>query len=118
MTRCHHSPLTIDHSAFTFIFDQIYCLLKEIIIAIQSYADAHDFIRKHRLWKWILIPGLIYTILFAVGIYFFWISSGNAVNWISENSGLIRWLQKERSEFISCVFVMANIILRLVLTLF
>lgn len=93
-------------------------MLKEIIIAIQSYADAHNFIRKHRLWKWILIPGLIYTILFIVGIYFFWISSGNAVNWISERSGLIKWLQKERNEFISFIFVMANIIIRLVLTFF
>jgi CysZ protein len=93
-------------------------LLKEIIIAIQSYADAHDFIRKHRLWKWILIPGLLYTLLFSVGIYFFWISSGNAVNWISEKSGLIPWLQKERNEILSFVFVMANIIIRLVLTFF
>ena len=109
--------LTIDDSRL-YLPDQIYYLLKEIIIAIQSYADAHNFIRKHRLWKWILIPGLIYTILFIVGIYFFWISSGNAVNWISEKSGLVRWLQKERNEFISFIFVMANIIIRLVLTFF
>jgi CysZ protein len=93
-------------------------LLKEIIIAIQSYFDAHNFIRKHRLWKWILIPGIIYMLLFAVGIYYFWISTGNAVNWLSEQTGLIPWLQKQRNEFLSFLFVMIGIMLRLVLTFF
>ena len=93
-------------------------LLKEIIIAIQSYADAHHFIRKHRLWKWILIPGIIYTILFAVGIYYFWISTGNAVTWLSEKTGLVSWLQKERNDFYSFLFMMINIMLRLVMTFF
>lgn len=93
-------------------------MLKEIIIAIQSYGDAHNFIRKHRLWKWIIIPGIIYTVLFAVGIYFFWTSSGNAVAWISEKTGLVSWLQKERNEFLSFLFMMINIMLRLVFTFF
>jgi hypothetical protein len=31
-------------------------MLKEIVIAFQSYAEAHRFIIKHRLWKWIVIP--------------------------------------------------------------
>jgi CysZ protein len=93
-------------------------LLKEIIIAIQSYIDAHNFIRKHRLWKWIVIPGIIYTILFAAGIYFFWISSGNAVAWLSEKTGLVAWLQKQRNEFLSFFFMMVNIMLRLVMTFF
>lgn len=93
-------------------------MLKEIIIAIQSYFDAHNFIRKHNLWKWILIPGIIYTILFAVGIYFFWISSGNAVAWLTEKTGLIPWLQKQRNEVLSFLFMMINIMLRLVMTFF
>jgi CysZ protein len=93
-------------------------LLKEIIIAIQSYVDAHNFIRRHRLWKWIIIPGIIYTILFVIGIYFFWISSGNAVEWISRETRLVNWLQKERNEFLSFLFMMINIMVRLVLTFF
>ena len=93
-------------------------MLKEIIIAIQSYFEAHNFIRKHKLWKWILIPGIIYMVLFAVGIYYFWISTGNAVNWLSEKTGLIPWLQKQRNELLSFVFVMIGIMLRLVLTFF
>ncbi|MBO9682414.1 MAG: EI24 domain-containing protein [Flavisolibacter sp.] len=93
-------------------------MLKEIIIAIQSYIDAHNFVRRHRLWKWILIPGIIYMILFVAGIYYFWISTGNAVTWLSEQTGLIPWLQKQRNEFLSFLFVMIGIMLRLVLTFF
>jgi CysZ protein len=93
-------------------------LLKEIIIAIQSYIDAHHFIRKHRLWKWILIPGIIYTLLFIVGIYYFFISSGNAVTLLSRTIGVEAWLQKERSEWLSFLFLMIGMMLRLVLVFF
>lgn len=93
-------------------------MLKEIIIAIQSYFEAHDFIRKHRLWKWIIIPGILYTLLFIFGMYFFWQSSNNAVNWISQQIGLEAWLQKQRSDWLSFIFVMAGLILRIVLVFF
>jgi CysZ protein len=76
-------------------------LLKEIIIAIQSYFEAHNFIRKHRLWKWIIIPGVLYTLLFIVGMYFFWQSSNDAVTWLSAQIGLENWLQKQRNEWLS-----------------
>ena len=93
-------------------------MLKEIIIAIQSYFDAHNFISKHRLWKWIIIPGVLYTLLFIVGMYFFWQSSDNAVTWISSQIGLEAWLQRQRSEWLSFLFVMAGLILRIVLVFF
>jgi CysZ protein len=93
-------------------------LLKEIIIAIQSYFEAHDFIRKHRLWKWIVIPGILYMLLFVVGMYFFWQSSNDAVTWISQQIGLENWLQKQRNNWLSFLFVMAGLILRIVLVFF
>ena len=93
-------------------------MLKEIIIAIQSYYDAHNFIRKHNLWKWIIIPGIIYTLLFVVGIYFFWVSSDNAVTWLSRQIGLETWLEKQRSEWLSFLFLMIGMMLRLVLVFF
>jgi CysZ protein len=93
-------------------------LLKEIIIAIQSYFEAHDFIRKHRLWKWIVIPGILYMLLFVVGMYFFWQSSNDAVTWISQQIGLENWLQKQRNDWLSFLFVMAGLILRIVLVFF
>jgi CysZ protein len=93
-------------------------LLKEIIIAIQSYFEAHDFIRKHRLWKWIVIPGILYMLLFVAGMYFFWQSSNDAVTWISQQIGLENWLQKQRNNWLSFLFVMAGLILRIVLVFF
>lgn len=93
-------------------------MLKEIIIAIQSYFEAHNFIRKHKLWKWILIPGIIYSLLFMFGMYFFWHSSNDAVTWLSHQIGLETWLQQQRSEWLSFLFVMAGLILRVVLVFF
>ena len=93
-------------------------MLKEIIIAIQSYFEAHDFIRKHRLWKWIVIPGILYMLLFVAGMYFFWQSSNDAVTWISQQIGLENWLQKQRNNWLSFLFVMAGLILRIVLVFF
>lgn len=93
-------------------------MLKEIIIAIQSYFEAHKFIRQHRLWKWILIPGIIYTILFVVGMYFFFQSSSEAVDWLSRQIGLQAWLQKQRNEFLSFIFMMAGVALQLLLLFF
>jgi CysZ protein len=93
-------------------------LLKEIIIAIQSYYEAHNFIRKHNLWKWIIIPGIIYMLLFAIGIYFFWVSSGNAVTWLSNTLGLEAWLRRLRSDWLNFLFLMVGMMLRLILVLF
>ena len=93
-------------------------MLKEIIIAIQSYFEAHDFIRKHRLWKWILVPGLLYMLLFVVGMYFFWQSSNDAVTWLSQQIGLENWLQSQRSDWLSFLFLMAGLVLRIVLVFF
>jgi len=93
-------------------------LLKEIVIAIQSWSQAHRFIQTHKLFKWIIIPGIIYTLLFIVGMYFFWVSADNAVSWMSSRLDIEPWLQKERSEWLSFFFVMTGMMLRLVMVLF
>ncbi|HTE11544.1 MAG TPA: EI24 domain-containing protein, partial [Chitinophagaceae bacterium] len=93
-------------------------MLKEIVTAIQSYYRAHQFISKHRLWKWIIIPGIIYMILFTVGMYFFWTSSGAAISYLSELIGIERWLQQQRSGLLSFVFMMSRIMVQLLLLLF
>src|SRR5262249_1716915 len=72
-------------------------LLKEIIIAFQSYAKAHHFITKHKLWKWIVIPGVLYALLFCVGMWFFIDSSSTAVTWLSQLAGIGRWLHHQQS---------------------
>ena len=93
-------------------------MLKEIIIAFQSYIKAHQFISKHRLWKWILIPGVIYAILFVIGMYFFWESDNTAVSWLSRVIGVERFLHHRQSAFLSFLFLMGGIMVRLVLVFF
>lgn len=93
-------------------------MLKEIVIAIQSWGDAQRFIKEHRLFKWIIIPGIIYTLLFIAGMFFFWQSSDGVVSWVSSKLGIENWLQKERNEWLSFLFVMTGMMLRLILVLF
>lgn len=93
-------------------------MLKEIVTAVQSYFRAHRFISQHRLWKWIIVPGIIYTLLFIVGMYFFWSSSGQVVSYFTQASGLDRWVSQQRSEFLSFIFLMGGIMIRLIMMLF
>ncbi len=79
---------------------------------------AHQFIVKHKLWKWILIPGLIYTILFLGGMYLFWTSSNTAIEFLLLKSGVKNWLDKMQDSWINFFFIVGQIILRLVLLLF
>ena len=93
-------------------------MLKEIIIAIQSYYKAHFFIRKHKLWKWIIIPGIIYTLLFVVSMYFFGLTANNFIEWLSVKTGLRNWINKSNSGFIGFLFAFAGIMLWLIQMLF
>lgn len=93
-------------------------MLKEIVISIQAYFQTHRFIIKHRLWKWILIPGFIYAILFAVGIYLFVWSSNSAIEFMIQRSGLSEWMEKMQSGFLRFVLIFAQIIINLILLLF
>jgi CysZ protein len=93
-------------------------LLKEIVIAIQAYRKAHIFIGKHRLYKWILIPGLVYMILFTIGLYFFWISADGAVSHLSQFIGVDRWLHRQHSAALSFFFLMGGIMVRLIMMFF
>lgn len=93
-------------------------MLKEIIISIQAYFEAHHFISRHRLWKWIIIPGLIYSILFIAGIYLFWISSNGAIEFILHQTGVKNWLDRAHDSWLNFFFIVGQIILQLVLLLF
>ena len=93
-------------------------MLKEIIISFQAYLHTHRFIIKHRLWKWILIPGFIYAILFCLGIYLFWISSSSAIEFMLIKTGVKEWMDKMQSSWLSFLLIFGQLILHLVLMLF
>lgn len=90
-------------------------MLKEIIIAFQSYARAHRFIGNHNLWKWILIPGICYAILFMIGMYFFWTSSDDVITYVTHQIGIDRWLHRQDSKILSFFFMMGEIMVRIIM---
>jgi len=93
-------------------------MLKEIIISIQAYFQTHRFIIKHKLWKWIFIPGLIYTLLFCAGIYLFLKSSNSAIEFMLLKSGLKEWMDKMQNSWLSFLLIFGQIVLQLVSLLF
>jgi CysZ protein len=92
-------------------------MLKEIIIAIQSYREAHRFIVRHKLWQWILIPGLIYSILFCTGIILFWNSSDFAIQSLLDVTGLGKWVNTSAEGWLKFLFIFGSVILKLILML-
>lgn len=90
-------------------------MLKEIIIAFQSFIDAHRFISKNRLWKWIIIPGIIYTIMFLAGVYFFWISANTLIQEILTGTGLKQWLESMEEGLLTFFVIVGQVIIWLVL---
>ncbi|WP_207496165.1 EI24 domain-containing protein [Aridibaculum aurantiacum] len=93
-------------------------MFKDIVIAIQAYGQAHSFIRKHNLWKWIIIPGIIYMIVFVVSMYFFGKSATSVIEYLGVRSGLNTWIQSMRSQLLGFFFTLAGLILWLILMLF
>lgn len=93
-------------------------MLKEIVIAIQSWGEAHRFIIEHKLWKWVVIPGLIYTLLFITGMYFFGKSATEVVEYITHILRLSDWTQRFQNSFLGFLFTFSGIIFWLTLVLF
>jgi CysZ protein len=93
-------------------------LLKEIIIAIDAYFKAHQFIRKHNLWKWIIVPGIVYVLLFCVSMYFFAHTSNNFIEWLSIKTGLKAWLDNQHSGILGFLFALGSLILWLAMMMF
>jgi CysZ protein len=93
-------------------------LLKEIVISIQSWGEAHRFISQHKLWKWVVIPGLIYTILFIVAMYFFGKSATAVIEYFTHIMQLSNWIQKFQNSLLGFLFTFTGIILWLTLLLF
>lgn len=93
-------------------------MLKEIVITIQSWTEAHRFISQHKLWKWVVIPGLIYTLLFVAAMYFFGKSATAVIEYITHILQLSNWIQKFENSLLGFLFTFTGVILWLVLLLF
>ena len=93
-------------------------MLKEIIISVQSFFDAHRFIIKNRLWKWIMIPGFIYCILFIAGIYLFGITSVRITEFVLLKTGVKAWLENMHESWLNLLVIVGQGIIMAVIFLF
>lgn len=93
-------------------------MLEEIITSFQSYYKAHQFIVKNKLWKWIWIPGIIYTVLFVIGLYFFWNTAASVSDYLLTSTGIKEWLKKENSPWLNFILIFGQLSLQLILLLF
>jgi Uncharacterized protein involved in cysteine biosynthesis len=64
-----------------------------------------------------VIPGTIYAILFVAGIWFFWHSSAEVINYFFSKTGLKTWMQKEQDSWLRFLFIFGQLILQLILML-
>ena len=93
-------------------------MLKEIVIAFQSWDKASQFIKSRGLIRNLLWPGIAYAIVFIVGLWFFWSSANEAISWMSNQLGVEVWLQQISSEWLSYFFVMSGMMQRIIMVLF
>lgn len=93
-------------------------MLKEIIISFQSFFEAHRFIVKNRLWKWIMIPGIFYCILFIAGMYLFGISSVRITEYVLLKTGVKAWLETMQDSWLNLLVIVGQGIIMAVLFLF
>lgn len=93
-------------------------MLKEIVISVQAFFEAHRFIVKNKLWKWIIVPGIIYCLLFSIGIYFFGITSYHLVQLILLKTGVKAWLESMQDSWLNLLVIVGQGIIMGVLFLF
>lgn len=79
-------------------------MLKELVIAIAAYGQAHRWMLQHRFWRVLWFPALLYALLLLGGIYLFGQSAAIIVseqlliklgirNWVDRaNSTLLRFV--------------------------
>jgi CysZ protein len=93
-------------------------LLKELILAIRAYFSAHRFIVQHKLWKWMIVPGILYAYLFVLGMNYFSQSSSFFIESIILKTGLKSWVDTLNNDLIGFFITMGSFWLWFTLLLF
>ena len=90
-------------------------MLKELIISIQGYFDAYRLVKDKQLWKWIIIPGVINSLLLVVFFYYFMSSYNEATRWIFDKINLRSWLEHSFDSWLNFLFIMGKVFLDILL---
>ena len=93
-------------------------MLKELIISVRAFFLAHRFIMQHRMWKWMILPGIIYAFLFVLGITYFSQTSSAFIEWIILKTGLKSWVDNNDSDLLGFFITMGSFWLWFTIMLF
>ncbi len=93
-------------------------MLKELILSFRAYFRAHQFILQHKLWRWMIVPGLIYAFLFVIGMNYFSQSSSFFIEWIILKTGLKSWVDSMNSDWLGFFITMGSFWLWFTLLMF
>ena len=93
-------------------------MLKELILSFRAYFSAHQFILQHKLWRWMIVPGLIYAFLFVIGMNYFSQSSSFFIEWIILKTGLKSWVDSMNSDWLGFFITMGSFWLWFTLLMF
>ena len=62
--------------------------IQQIQLGLESYFEAHRFIRRHRLWFYVALPGIINLVIFAITMVWGWHTSTDITDRIMAWFGL------------------------------
>jgi CysZ protein len=93
-------------------------MLEEIFISWKAFFKAHRFIKEQKLWGWIIVTGIIYTILFLFSAFLFWKSCEMATTWIMEKIGLIDWIAQFESSWLHFLIVLIQVFIQIFVLLY
>ncbi|MEY3538586.1 MAG: hypothetical protein RL188_3 [Bacteroidota bacterium] len=93
-------------------------MLKELILSIRAYFLAHQFILTHKLWKWMALPGIIYTILLIIGMNYFGQTSSLFIESIILKTGLKSFIDSLNNNWLGFFITMGSFWLWFTLLLF
>lgn len=63
---------------------------------------------QHRMWKWMILPGIIYAFLFVLGITYFSQTSSAFIEWIILKTGLKSWVDNNDSDLLGFFITMGS----------
>ncbi|MFH1319123.1 MAG: EI24 domain-containing protein [Bacteroidota bacterium] len=93
-------------------------MIKDFLLGLRSYQDAHALIKKNKLWSYVLLPGLINLVLFIITIWVGWKYSKLLTDWLLDVMG-VDSIAVENWGFIkTTIHIMFLIIFRLLFILF
>jgi CysZ protein len=73
---------------------------------------------QHRMWRWMIVPGIVYAALFVVGMDYFSQTSSFFIEWIILKTGLKSWVDSLSSDLLGFFITMGSFWLWFTLLLF